>query len=263
VKRYLTVFRASMQINLAYRAHFLFLLLGNAVFIVVTWFLWKSIYAGREILNGMSFERTFTYLSLAMSVFVLLQTWVEWGMSQRIISGDIVIDLLRPLDYMGLMVSDILGFVAGNFLAIALPSFLIVVFAFGMPVPLGLNLPLCLVSLALSFIINFSIDFLVGNLGFYTESTWGISITKEVIVLSLSGALVPLQFYPEAIRRALEWLPFQAIYSAPINILTDGGMGIGAMLKTLGAQAAWAAVLVLAARAAFARASRAVTVNGG
>jgi ABC-2 type transport system permease protein len=263
VRRYLTIFRASLQINLAYRAHFLFLMLGNAVFIVVTWFLWKGIYGGRAVLNGMSFERTFTYLSLAMSVFVLLQTWVEWGMSQRIISGDIVVDFLRPLDYMAMQVFDILGFVAGNLVAIALPSFLIVVFAFGMPVPLGINIPLCLASLAFSFLISFSIDFLVGNLGFYTESTWGISMTKEVIVLSLSGALVPLGFYPEGFRRVLEWLPFQAIYNAPLNLLMDGSPKAGAVLGTLGAQAAWAAVLVLAGRAAFARASRAVTVNGG
>jgi ABC-2 type transport system permease protein len=255
VRRYLTVFRASLQINLAYRAHFLFLLLGNAVYIVVTWFLWKSIYGSSAAINGMSFERTFTYLALAMSVFVLLQTWVEWGMSQRIISGDIVIDFLRPF--------DIFGFVAGNFMAIALPSFLIVAFAFGMPIPLGINLPLSLASLALSFVISFCIDFLAGNIGFYTESTWGISMTKEVVVLSLSGALVPLQFYPEPLRRVLEWLPFQAIYNAPLGILLDGSMPPIRMLGALGTQAAWALLLFIAARAAFARASRAVTVNGG
>jgi len=170
---------------------------------------------------------------------------------------------LRPLDYMAMQIFDILGFVAGNLIAIALPSFLIVAFVFGMPIPLGLNLPLCLVSLALSFLISFCIDFLVGNIGFYTESTWGISMTKEVIVLSLSGALVPLQFYPEAFRRVLEWLPFQAIYNAPLGILMDGSMTPAKMLGVLGTQAAWALLLFIAARAAFARASRAVTVNGG
>jgi len=263
VRRYLTVFRASFQINLAYRAHFLFLLFGNAVYIVVTWFLWKSIYGSSASLNGMSFERAFTYLALAMSIFVLLQTWVEWNMSQRIISGDIVVDFLRPLDYMTMTMFDILGFAAGNLIAIALPSFLIVAFVFGMPIPLGANLILCLVSLAFAFLISFFIDFSVGCLGFYTESTWGISMTKEVVVLALSGALVPLQFYPESLRRVIEWLPFQAIYNVPLAILMNEGMAPLKTLGLLGTQAAWAALLFLAARAAFGRSSRAVTVNGG
>jgi ABC-2 type transport system permease protein len=88
-------------------------------------------------------------------------------------------------------------------------------------------------------------------------------MTKEVIVLALSGALVPLQFYPEAARRAIEWLPFQAIYSIPLGILLDGAAAPLRALGLLGTQAAWVVILFLAARAAFARASRAITVNGG
>jgi ABC-2 type transport system permease protein len=263
LRRYLTVLRASMQANLAYRAHFLFLLLGNAIYIVVTWFLWKSIYGSTADLNGMSFERTFTYLALAMSIVVLLQTWAEWGISRRILTGDIVIDLLRPLDFLLMQMFDVLGFVGGNFLAITLPSFLIVILAFGMPVPLGLNLILFIASLALAFLVSFLIDFLVGTIAFYTESTWGVCATKEVIVLALSGALIPLRFYPEPIKRVLEWLPFQAIYNLPLSVLMDGSARPLEALGDLGIQAAWVLALLAAARAFFARASRAVTVNGG
>ncbi len=263
MRRYIPIFRASMQINLAYRAHFFFLMLGNAVYIVVTWFLWKSIYGGNEILNGMTFAETFTYLSVAMSVFVLLQTWVEWGMSQRIISGDIVIDFLRPLDYMAMTAFDILGFTAGNFLAITLPSLLLIVFVFGAPIPLGTNILFFLVALCFAFMISFLIDFMTGSIGFYTESTWGVSMTKEVIVLALSGAVVPIKFYPESFQRVLEWLPFQAIYNAPLRLLMDEGMTLLERLGIIGTQAVWTVLLFAAARAFLSRSSRAVTVNGG
>lgn len=263
MRKYLTILRASLQSSLAYREHYLFLMLGNAIYIVVTWFLWKSIFAGSESLNGMSFGRTFTYLVLAMSIFVLLQTWCEWGMSRRIISGDIVVDFLRPLDYMAMQLFDILGFVASNFVAITLPSFLIVVVVFGMPIPLGINLPLCLVSLCLAFLISYCIDFIVGIAGFYTESIWGVSMTKEVIVLALSGALVPVKFYPEAVQRVLEWLPFQAIYNIPLNILLGGGLGASDYLRLLGVQAAWIVILIGVSRAFFMKASKVITVNGG
>ena len=73
----------------------------------------------------------------------------------------------------------------------------------------------------MSIIINYCIDFFVGTICIYTESIWGINIMKQVIVLLLSGATIPIAFFPETLKKIVYYLPFQSIYNAPLTILLD------------------------------------------
>lgn len=263
MRKYLFITRNSMMASLTYRAHFLFMLLSNAVYIVVVYFLWKAIYGGAASLNGMSFDSAFLYLAMAMSLFVLMQCWTEWFMSNTIINGNIVVYFIRPMDYQVQLFFDQLGFLAINVLATALPTVLVLTLGFGAPLPLGWNLALFALAVLLGFAISFCVDYLVGLMGFYTQSIWGISMTKEVVVLLLSGALIPFAFFPPGIKDVLSWLPFQAIYNVPLRLLLEPGLGAPEILALLGTQLAWVAALILLSRLAFRRASRALTVNGG
>ena len=119
------------------------------------------------------------------------------------------------------------------------------------------------VSLILAFIVSFSIDYFVGLLGFYSESVWGLSITKEIIVSALSGALIPLQFFPETIQRVLFWLPFQAIYHTPIMMITRADLGLGTFIPMLLIQLMWAVVLFVLARLFYNQAVKVLRIAGG
>jgi ABC-2 type transport system permease protein len=263
VKKYLFMTRNSLMASMAYRTHYLFMLLGNIAYVVIVWFLWKAIYGDASSLNGMSFDSAFVYLSLAMSVFILMQCWTEWFMSNTIITGNIVINFIRPMDYQVQLFFDQFGFMVSNIITTLVPTWLVLVFVFGIPIPFGANVLLFALGLVLAFAISFCVDYLVGMLGFYTESIWGISMTKEVIVLLLSGALIPFAFFPEGIKAVLVWLPFQAIYNLPLRLLLEPGMGAGEALSIFGTQAAWVVALVLASRLAFSRTAKVLTVNGG
>ena len=47
----------------------------------------------------------------------------------------------------------------------------------------------------------------------------GLNMVKECIVLLLSGASIPLAFFPEALRNIVQYLPFRCIYDTPLNVL--------------------------------------------
>lgn len=264
MKKYLYIIRGFLMESMSFRFHFIFSALGNLFYIVLIFFLWKAIYnsSGGEI-NGMTFNDTFVYLALATSLFGLFQTWTEWDMSRSVQNGMVVMEFIKPMDYQIYKLSTVVGFVISNFVSISLPGLILVIFVFNANITIGLNLLVFCIAIILAFLISFTLDFIIGLISFYTESIWGISTTKEVIVLLLSGAVIPLQFFPEKLRNVVEMLPFQAIYHIPLKILIDDSLGGAQYITLVLNQVGWLIVIVFISRVFLKVASRVITVNGG
>ena len=87
---------------------------------------------------------------------------------------------------------------------------------------------------------------------------------KEVVVLFLSGATVPLAFFPPALKSIAMFLPFHAIYNTPLTFLTKGAdLSIGQSFLLLGEQVIWAVVLLIIGKIFWKMSERIITVNGG
>ena len=95
--------------------------------------------------------------------------------------------------------------------------------------------------------------------------TWGINIVKETIVLLLSGASIPLAFFPEKARIVVSYLPFRAVYDIPLSILLgkSGSDNWQGLLQLFGLQLVWLVVLTVAGNIFWNCAVKKVTVNGG
>jgi ABC-2 type transport system permease protein len=112
-------------------------------------------------------------------------------------------------------------------------------------------------------VLNYFINFLVGTICFYTESIWGINIMKEVIVLLLSGASIPLAFFPETLQKIVYYLPFQAIYNTPLKLLIDNSLSMRSRMSMLGWQVFWTVIVGCISYIFFKISVRKITVNGG
>jgi ABC-2 type transport system permease protein len=228
------------------------------------YFLWRAIYKGSGgSINGMTFNQTFIYLALAISIFCLFKTWTDWNMSYEVINGIIVMNLIKPMDIQLLAMSKAIGFVFYNFITVTLPALFVIIFIFQPGEITVRSIILSLIPIVLAFFISFNIDYIIGLTSFYTESIWGISIAKDTIVLLLSGALIPINFFPEILRKIVGLLPFQAIYHIPLTILISKDLSIYEYLKFLGIQLSWAIALYALNRFYYSRAIKVVTVNGG
>ena len=83
VRSYLAILRGSYMVGMIYRFGFLFTILGNIVYMGVSYYLWRSIYAGAETLRGLTFDETFLYVALGSAVFILLKTYADWLLLQQ------------------------------------------------------------------------------------------------------------------------------------------------------------------------------------
>ncbi len=251
------------MVGLIYRFGFLFTILGNIVYLGVAYYLWKSIYRYSDTIRGLTFDETFLYVGLGSAIFILLKTYADWTIHYEIREGMIAVYLTKPIDFQLYALAANFGSLLMGLTAVTVPTVLILAFIFKVKVALGVGLLLFPISLLLAFLISFSIDYFVGVMAFYSKSVWGLSITKEVIVTVFSGALIPLQFFPDAIQRILLWLPFQAIFHTPIMMITKADQGLEVFLPMLLIQLSWAATLFLLTRLFYNQAIKVLRIAGG
>ncbi len=265
LKKYLTLTRAGIIEALQFRLSALVIVAGNLLYLIVVYFLWKAIYAsaGTDVVNGMTFSDTLIYLVLATALFNFMEMYIVWEMGRGIQSGKIALDLLKPMEYRRFMFWSYSGTFVTQFFFTFLPTFIVVALVTKGAVPLGLNLLFFAISVVMSVSINYSIDFLVGTICLYTESIWGINIMKQVIVMLLSGATIPLAFFPEPLKTITLYLPFRSIYNAPLTVLLDGSPEPAALLTTLGTQLFWCVAMLIVSRLFWKVSLRQITVNGG
>ena len=264
-RRYLSLTRGGILEALTYRTGLFLNLLGNLVYMIVMFFLWRAIYASSPstIVNGMTFRDTLVYLTMAGAIFSTLEVYLVWKMGRDIQSGQISLYFTKPMDFFLREFFYVSGNVVIQLFLTLVPTLLIVCIFTGWSIPIGWNLLVFTVSLFLALLLNFSIDFIVGTLCLYTQSFWGINMVKEVIVLLLSGATVPIAFFPDAFRTVVSYLPFQAMYNVPLQILISHTYTWVDYLRGLGVQLFWVVVLVAAGRIFFRQSSKIITVNGG
>jgi ABC-2 type transport system permease protein len=264
MNKYFTVTGKVFQVMTVYRFNFIFSMFSNFLYIIIIYFLWNSIYSsGITSLNGLTFNEVFVYLSLASIIFALFTTWVETEMSREVIEGSIVMHLVKPMDMQIYKLFESLGTVLIKLVTITIPSVIFIFIAFKPSIAFGFNLLFFLVSLVLAYIIKFNIDFMVGLLCFYNESSWGMSSAKDSIILLLSGAVIPLSFFPAALRSFVNFLPFQAIYNIPLNVLISKDFGLKQYLTSLIIQLGWIILLFVVNRLFYRKAIKVVIVNGG
>ena len=267
VRKITALTRAGVIESMQFRLGTFVTLFGNLIYLALVYFLWKAIYdsSASNVVNGMTFYDTMIYLILATAIFNFLEMFIIWDMSRMIQSGEIIMHLLKPMRYRLYTFWSYSGSHVTMFFLTFLPTFLVVMLVTKGAIAIGWNCLAFLVSLVLALIINFNIEMLVAPICLYTESTWGINIVKETIVLLLSGATIPLAFFPESLRKVVDYLPFRAVYDLPLSILLkkNGSDTFSGLLPLLGIQIFWCIVLTIAGNLFWNHAVKRITVNGG
>lgn len=265
LKAYGSLMRSGVMEMLQFRMSAIVMLFGNMVYLVVIYNLWRAIYASVDTptVNGMTFTDTMIYLVLASAQFAFMEAYLVWEMGRSVQDGSIIVQLIRPMSYDTYQLFYITGGNIFNFVVTFIPTFIIVEIITKGAVPIGINILYYLVSVIFGSLINFAVDYFVGTICLYTQSIWGINIMKEVLVTFLSGATVPLAFFPETLHKIVMFLPFHAIYNTPLTLLIHNDLPPEEVAGMLFVQFVWVVIVFILAKAFWKVSERVITVNGG
>lgn len=204
---------------------------------------------------------TYAWMSQGLIAVVVIFAWTE--LADRIRTGDIAVDLSRPVDLQLAWLAADLGRAVWALLSRAIVPILFGAVLFGFRVP-GSPLVLVLlpVSITLAVVVSFACRFLVNLAAFWLTEIRGLVMFYILVAGLLGGHLVPVQLFPGWLRAAAYATPFPAIIQWPIDLVTGQATG-WAVGGVVAAQLGWAVVLLGLGRLVLSRATRRLVVQGG
>lgn len=273
LKIYLPFTRSVMQSYAAYGFNFAMYLLGDMFQTVVQLFIWFAVFQsskgatlnGETIINGFTYDTMIGYVVISTITGILISNEVHWEIGQDVRSGNIAMVLIKPVNYQLRQYFGALGSLMVNILFIGIPMGSMY-FAFrwftGGPLPSILMVSTYIVSVGLSSVILFMINYLFGLAAFYVEYIFGFIFAKEAVLKLLSGQLIPIAFFPEALRGVFTYLPFAGLVYTPSMAFL--GMYQGqVILFHMGVQLVWAILLGFLTQVVWHAAIRRLTIVGG
>lgn len=211
------------------------------------------------------------YHLLAMSSYVwwsqaLLGAINVWGRSQlavRIRTGDVVVDMLRPLDLQAAIIWREVGAGLFTLLPRGVPILLVGALTVGMapPATVGCWL-LAPLSLVCAVALSSAVAYAVGCAGFWLVETRGVQMLVGVSCGFLAGLYVPLALFPHWLRIVAACTPFPSMLMSFTRI-AGGAAQTPEALRLVGVQAAWLTAMLLLGRLLTRLGTRRLEVQGG
>ncbi|CAI6085689.1 ABC transporter permease [Cohnella sp. JJ-181] len=264
LQAYLYIAKMKLLTNLTYRFEWLTSIFTNLILMLASVFIWQAAYrGGGGAGEALSVDDMVTYSILSSTLGALFVCNVQDTIYVKMREGQIATDLYRPLPLLGGYLADDIGGMLSSILNNAIPLFLFAALFFGFPGPADpLSLALFIPSCLLSYGILWLLSALVGMVAFWVMELGNMGMVKDVILRVLSGAFVPIWFFPGPVQTVSAFLPFQYTYQTPLGIYI-GRVGTYEALGDMAVQAVWIALLALLLAAVWRRAKTKTLIQGG
>jgi ABC-2 type transport system permease protein len=257
---FLAIARASARRHATYRMASLAGIFTNCCFGVLLCSMLQAVTTQRPLISGMDESDLLTQIWLSQGLLMVTHLWGWFEVSERIRSGDITSDLLRPMNVQTWWLAADTGRAAATLLLRGVAPFVVGALLYHLRVPTRLvTAPLVMVSVTLSCVMSFALRFLVNSLAFWLGDARSVMRFAMVVWTTFSGAAVSLALFPDWLEGPVRLLPFAGLFQAPVDVWLERPD----WPEALALQAVWTPVLMLAGRGVLRLAEERVVANGG
>jgi|GEM_PF-521247 len=278
LRRYLPFTRGVMQEALTYRFRFVFWLLFEFFYVIIAFYLWRSVFEARAAAEGIAFDAVaiggYSFGMMVLYVFFerivgsLTALAAENFIDDDIHEGNIAMRLIKPLDYRMQLFAQSLGYAAVSAAVFSL-SFGIGLFVVSRAVDLpfavtAASAAMAAVSIVFAGVIYFLTSFLFGMIIFFTLNSFGMWQLKGAVERLLAGGIIPVALFPGWLKAISDFLPFAQTRYVPITFLLGQYNGdVAGGLAALLVQLLWIGLMLGLTTLAWKGAVRRVVVQGG
>lgn len=244
--------------NLQYRLAHLASTVGSAIFGFIWIAIWQAAAGPTGGMRGYTVQHLVFWAAFGQVMFNMVEAETGLGVHLAVRSGDVSIELLRPVDYFSYVISREAGQQWYRLLYRCIPIFLAYAVTVGYHRPALSTLAVLAVVCALAVYISLCLNYLVGISSFWTTDVrWANNINMTMLIVC-SGIQIPLDLLPGWAGKIAPLLPWSALAHYPNMVYLE-------LQKTeaLVVPLFWATVLTVVCRTVTARARRKLEVQGG
>jgi len=257
---YLTLIAAGFRRWSTYRTAALAGMATNLVFGFLRCAVLLTVFDGAARVAGYDPAAAVTFVWVGQALLDVVLCWGDIELAERVRSGDIAIDLVRPWDLQLARLAQDLGRAGFSMLARFVPPMLVAAAFFELRLPGGPGgWAVFAAGVLLAIVVGFCLRFLGGLTAFWLLDWRGVVGLYAVASGVLGGMVLPIGLFPRWAQVAIWCTPFPAAVQAPADLL----IGHGAALPLLAHQLGWALGLLWLGRVVLRRAERILVVQGG
>lgn len=240
-------FKVHFKVLLHYRTSFLTTIVMDPLFFVINFMIVSSIYRYNQAdrIAGYSMTQMLWYFATISFTWYIIYNSTDRNLSDKIVSGALASDLQKPLS---VFQSELANAIAIRLLGVAfnlIPSMLLYSWVCFPDFLTWQALLKYGVTAALAFLIYYELCFLIGLSAFAITNNYSMQSIKFFVIILMTGAVIPLDFFPAGFTNLLKFFPFQYLFYWPSQFfLNRPGYGSGELFfKIIMIQGFWCAVL--------------------
>jgi len=259
VKKYISIAKVNLINLLAYKFDFIFEGIFLFFLILVMVNIWSVIFSTKQVF-GYTLNTMIYYFMFSECIVNSRYVFIS-KLEEEVKSGDVVKYLIKPYNivfyYLSLFLSEFLF----KFFTFFFLSMFITILFVGFPDFDILTLPLTLISVFLSAIFLFLMDFIIGLFAFWLEDIKGLQYIFSKAILVAGGVIFPLDIFPPFFKTLFEALPFASAYYLPAKLFVS--FSWFPFIRVIYAQLKWILIFGFILAFIYSIAIKKVEINGG
>lgn len=220
MKKYLIIFTNSINEYFAFRVNFILWRLRFIISVIMTYFLWESVFLKNKYVLGYDKTRILTYILLTIILNGIIFSTRTYEIAADINYGSLSKYLIKPINYFKFYIFRDLSDKFINTLCSIIEFFSFLLFL--KPVILFQQDFFTLLNFSgfilLAICLFFEISLILSFFGFWSNETWAPRFLFSILVAFLSGNYFPLDIFPSFVYEILQISPFPYLIYYPLKI---------------------------------------------
>ena len=263
-RTFLLLVRAGFRRHATYRLALLAGMTTNSVFgLIRASILLAAVASAGAAIGGYDGPMAVAFVWWGQALLGTVNLWGFHEVKERVRSGDIAVDFLRPVNPQLAYLASDLGRAGVNAVGRGIPALLIgaLLFDLAWP-PSALSWAVGVASIVLAVVVAFSGSFIINLLAFWLVEVRGVQLVWMILAGFFCGLYLPVPWFPGWLQTIAQWSPFPSMLQIPLDILS-GRVVDAEIWSAVGSQLFWAAALLVAGQVVLRAGRRRLEVQGG
>lgn len=228
-------------------------------FFLAILYIFSKLWQATEFSNAANQQSMIWYLSVT-ELIVLSIPLIQVDIENDIRSGDIVYQLLKPINYLWLKISDCIGAFLFRFTVLMLIAIPFCAYLSDFIPPLHILFAVYLIA-GMAGLVFILFHTTIGLLAFKLQDSTPIFWVWQRCSFLFGGLVIPLDFYPSYLKTASYFLPFASLLYGPARLIFE--FNAENFLIVLGGLLFWGLIALFLASGLYIRMLKSLKVNGG